>query len=390
MSKSLMFVVLGGHGHVTPTLPLVGELVHRGHHVGYACGPEFADAVTATGTRWVPLPGLPQFRPPAQVGPEVVGLWLRHIFAALAATYPPLLAHAREQRPDAVVYDATNWPARLVADQLGIPAIRTVPNLAANESYSGVDQALTAGLDDDPTMTALAGDIAAFAAEYDVGLDFAATMDVTEALNLVFVPRAFQPAGDSFDDRFRFLGPVLGARPDEQAWASPDPERPLLYVSLGSIFTDHPELHRTCLDAFDDDRWQVCMTIGSTDLGQLGPIPATVQLRPWFPQLQVLAHASAFLTHAGMGSTMEALYHGVPMLTLPQMPEQVVNADRITELSLGHRLDPATLDPASLRRAAEELISSPRIRDSIDRMRAQARDGGGAVAGAEVIEAHLA
>jgi hypothetical protein len=31
-------------------------------------------------------------------------------------------------------------------------------------------------------------------------------MDVTEAVNLVFIPREFQPAGDSFDDRFHFLG----------------------------------------------------------------------------------------------------------------------------------------------------------------------------------------
>lgn len=223
-----MFVVLGGHGHVTPTLPLVGELVRRGHHVQYACGSEFADAVAAAGAWWVPLPGLPPFHPPAQVGPEVVRLWLRHFFTANAATYPPLLTHARARRPNAVVYDATNWPARLVADQLGIPAIRTVPNLAANATYSEVDQALTAGLDDDPTMTALTGDIAAFAAEHDVQLDFAATMDVTEALNLVFVPRAFQPACDSFDDRFRFLGPVLGERPGEQAWTPPAPGGPLL------------------------------------------------------------------------------------------------------------------------------------------------------------------
>lgn len=389
MPKRLLFAVLGGHGHVTPTLPLVGELVHRGHQVDYACGPEFAAAVAAAGARWVALPGLPPFHPPAQPGPEVVALWFRHFFTANAATYPPLFDQARDHRPDAVVYDATSWPARLVADQLGIPAVRTVPNLAANESYSEVDQALTAGLDDDPTMAAFAGDVAAFAAEHDVELDIAATMDVTEALNLVFVPRAFQPDGDSFDDRFRFLGPVLGQRPDEQPWAPPDPERPLLYVSLGSIFTEHPELYRTCLDAFDDGPWQVVMTIGATDPDQLGPRPATVQLRPWFPQLQVLARASGFLTHAGMGSTMEALYYGVPMLTLPQMPEQVVNADRITELGLGRRLDPASLDAETLRRAVDEVTTSPGIRTHLDQMRTQTRAGGGAGSGADAIEAHL-
>ena len=354
---------------MTPTLPLVGELVQRGHRVDYACGPEFGDAVGTAGARWVPLPGLPPFTPPSNVGPEAVALWFRHFFAALAATYPVLLEHCGEHRPDAVVYDATQWPARLVAHKLKIPAVRTVPNLAENESYSGVDQALTAGLNEAPEMAALADDVAAFAADHDVELDVAATMDVTEALNLVFVPRAFQPEGESFDARFRFLGPVLGTRPGEQTWSPPAPGRPLLYISLGSIFTERPEFYRTCLEAFDDGRWQVALTLGATDPAELGPLPDTVQVRPWLPQLAVLAHAAAFLTHAGMGSTMEALSYGVPMLTFPQMPEQAVNADRVAELGLGRRPDPDSLTAESLRSAVDEIAVRACLMDLDGRVR---------------------
>lgn len=384
----LLFVALAGHGHVTPTLPLVGELVHRGHQAEYACGPEFGDAVEAAGASWVALPGLPPFIPPADVGPEAIGLWFRHFFAALAATYPILLEHCSEHRPDAVVYDATNWPARVVARKLGIPAVRTVPNLAENDAYSGVDQALNAGLDDDPEMAAFAEDVAAFAAEHRVDLDVASTMDAVEALNLVFVPRAFQPEGETFDERFRFLGPVLGRR-SPQRWTPPDPTRPVLYVSLGSIFTEHPEFYRTCLNAFDGQRWQVAMTIGDTDPAALGPIPDNVQVRSWFPQLDVLAHAWAFITHTGMGSTMEALYYGVPLLALPQMPEQAVNADRVVELGLGHRLDPEALTEGGLRRTVEEIVPSSTIQGNINRMRNQARRAGGACGGADAIEQYL-
>ena len=389
MPYRLLFAVLGGQGHATPTLPLVGELTRRGHHVDYACGPEFADPVTTVGAQWVALPGLPPFHPPAHVGPEIVALWFRHFFAANAASFPALLERCRERRPDAVVYDATSWPARLVAAQLGIPAVRTVPHLAANDSYRGVDQALTAGLDDDPTMAAFATDVAAFADEHQVELDVAATMDVPEALNLVFVPRAFQPAGESFDDRFRFLGPLLGERAGEPPWEPLDSQRPVLYISLGSIFTDHPEFYRTCLQAFEDERWQVAMSTGGTDPDTLGPRPPTVDVRPWFPQLQVLARAEGFISHAGMGSTMEALYHGVPLLTLPQMPEQVVNADRVSALGLGHRLDPERLDPDRLRQRVDEVTASPEIRTNLEWMRDQIHHSGGAPGGADAIEAHL-
>jgi MGT family glycosyltransferase len=390
VSRLVLFVCLAGHGHVTPTLPLVAELVRRGHRVEYACGPEFMEAIGQTGAQWVAMPGLAPFIPPAQVGPEIVALWFRHFFAGLAATYPVLLAHCRTHRPDAVVYDATNWPARLVARRMGLRAVRTIPNLAENETYSQVNDALNSGLKDDPQMAAFADDVAGFAATHGVDLDVAGTMDVVEDLNLVFVARAFQPAGDSFDDRFRFVGAMIGGRERVQSWSSPHPELPLLFVSLGSIFTDRPDFYRTCVEAFGDGHFQVAMTIGDVDPADVGPLPPTVQVASWYPQLAVLRQARAFITHAGMNSTMEALYYGVPMLALPQMPEQAVNADRVAALGLGLKLDPQAITADALRSAVDQVTVSPVIQANLHRMQAEVRDAGGAEAGAHAIEEYLA
>ncbi|ANY10283.1 macrolide family glycosyltransferase [Pseudonocardia sp. HH130630-07] len=386
----MLFVALAGHGHVTPTLPLVSELAARGHRIGYATGPEFADAVEAAGAARVGLPALAPFVPPAEVGPDVLVRWFRHFFAGLAATYPVLDRHCRAHRPDVVVYDATNWPARLIARRHGIPAVRTVPNLAENDVYTGVDRALRAGVEGTAAMAAFAAEVAAFAARHDSELDVDATFDAIEDLNLVFVPRGFQPAGDTFDPRFRFLGPVLGRRAGP-AWAPSDPDRPLLYVSLGSIFTDHPGFYRRCVEAFAGSGWQVAMTIGGLDPAALGPLPDEFQVRPWFPQLDVLARASAFVTHSGMGSTMEAVHHGVPMVTVPQMPEQAVNADRVVELGLGRRIDPVTTSAAELRRTVETVATDAGIRRRLDDLGERARGGaGGARAGADAVEDLLA
>jgi MGT family glycosyltransferase len=390
VSRLVLFVCLAGHGHVTPTLPLVADLVRRGRRVEYACGPEFREAIGRVGAQWVAMPGLAPFVPPAQVGPEIVALWFRHFFAGLAATYPVLLAHCRANRPDAVVYDATNWPARLVARRMGLRAVRTIPNLAENETYSQVDDALNTGLEGDPQMAAFADDVATFAAAHGVDLDVAGTMDVVEDLNLVFVARAFQPAGDSFDDRFRFVGAMIGGREQVQSWSSPHPELPLLFVSLGSIFTDRPDFYRTCVEAFGDGHFQVAMTIGDVDPADVGPLPPTVQVASWFPQLAVLRQARAFLTHAGMNSTMEALYYGVPVLALPQMPEQAVNADRVAALGLGVKLDPQAITADALRSAVDQVTVSPVIQANLHRMQAEVRDAGGAEAGAQAIEEYLA
>ncbi|NUT50406.1 MAG: glycosyl transferase [Saccharothrix sp.] len=354
-----------GHGHITPTLALVEELVGRGHQVDYATAPEHADAVTAAGATWAPLPPPPPFRPPATG--DVMAAWFRHYFAVMRAVYPVLLDRCRTDRPDVICYDATNWPARIVARRLGIPAARCVPHLASNDSFALMAPDSARVIEDD---------CARFAAEHGVALDAAGTLDVPEALNLVFVPKLFQPAGDTFDGTFRFLGPLLGHRAAEP-WSPRRPDLPLLYVSLGSVMAD-PALHRSCVEAFDDGTWQLALKADD-----LGPVPATVEVRDWFPQPAVLRRADAFVTHAGMNSTMEALSFGVPLIVVPRTPEQVANADRVVELGLGRRLT----DVADLRSVVEQVTADRAVRANLDRMRAAIHGSGGAALGADLLVA---
>ncbi|KAF8394638.1 hypothetical protein HHK36_020852 [Tetracentron sinense] len=48
----------------------------------------------------------------------------------------------------------------------------------------------------------------------------------------------------------------------------------------------------------------------------------------WCPQEKVLAHPSiaCFVTHCGWNSSLESLSSGVPIVTLPQLGDQVTNA----------------------------------------------------------------
>ncbi|SDM55232.1 macrolide family glycosyltransferase [Allokutzneria albata] len=357
-----LFVTLTGHGHITPTLALVEELVRRGDRVDYATGAEHADAVTGAGAAWVELPGLPPFRP---TGGNVMAAWFRHYFAAMRATYPVLLDRCRTVRPDVICYDATNWPARVVAEKLGIPAVRCVPHLASNDSFR---------LMEPEEARVIESDCARFAAEHDVTLDVPGVLDLPEKRNLVFLPREFQPAGDTFDETFHFIGPVLGRR-DAEPWSPEHDDLPLLYVSLGSVMAD-PAFYRACVDAFGDGAWQVAM-----NARDVGPVPATFDVRRWFPQPSVLRRARVFVTHAGMNSTMEALHFGVPLVMVPQTPEQEANADRAEELGLGERLR----HNADLRAAVERVAGSDTIRRNLDRMRDAIRAGGGAERGADLI-----
>ncbi|KUL38834.1 glycosyl transferase [Streptomyces sp. NRRL F-4489] len=387
MAKHLLFVALFGHGHVNPTLPLVEELIRRGHRVDYATSAEHAEAVTRAGARWVELPPIAPIDPPTEFGPEVFGTFLRHVFAGMRAAYPVLRDHCATERVDAVCYDAMNWSARVVAEQLGIPAVQCLPHFAGNEHFSLFAEFTHGPGGENVFAKALGPDCAEFAAEFGVELD-PAQMDVTEKLNLVFIPREFQPAGDTFDERYHFIGPSVGSRADEE-WSPPDADKPVLFISLGTVFNDRPEFYRTCLEAFGDGAYHVAMTVGGVDPDALGPIPECFDIRSRFPQPAVLRRAAAFVSHTGMNSTMEALYYGVGLVAVPQMPEQAANAERARELGLGERLDARTLTAESLRAAVDRVASGAEVRANLDRMREVVRSSGGAVRGADLIEEYL-
>lgn len=357
----ILFVTLAGHGHVTPTLAVVEELVRRGAEVEYATGAEHADAVTGAGARWVELPALPDFHPATD---NPIDEWFPHYFRAMSAIYPVLLERCRTDPPELICYDSTNWPARLVARKLGIPAVRTVPHTASNEHYTLMDAGLA---------RFIADDLAKFVAANDVELDIPSTIEAPEQTSVVFVPREWQPFGETFDESFHFVGPVLGSRLDEE-WSPARTDLPLVFVSLGSMMSD-ADFYQACLDQFGDGTWQVAMTARDVESSEY------VDVRPWFPQPAVLKHAEVFISHGGMNSTMEALHQGVPLVVVPLTPEQATNGDRVAELGLGERVD----DYAELRAAVERVASSGTIRSSLDRMRAAIDAGGGAARAADVI-----
>lgn len=127
------------------------------------------------------------------------------------------------------------------------------------------------------------------------------------------------------------------------------------------------------------------MAIGDrVERADLGVVPAGFDVRPHFPQLEVLKHATVFVTHAGMNSTMEAVLNQVPTVAVPQMPEQRANARRLAELGLGSTLTEHTA-PA-LRRAVSEMDESGPVRKNLAEMAELFRAAGGATAAVDAID----
>jgi MGT family glycosyltransferase len=373
-----------GAGHINPTLGIVAELVRRGHRVTYWAPRVFGDRIAETGARfepaistWEQLDG----GPPQMHGKELIramGLLLDETAAMV-----PMLAETSP--PDLVLHDGTlAWWGRILAHRWRVPAVETWPNFVSNKHWSMNTYARINPVSPRFLWQILrVGRYLRGQGISDVG---SFLQGRSAAARIVTLPRAFQYAGDTFDG-WHFVGPCLTERALHADWTPPANGQPVLLVSLGTAYNARPEFYRMIIESAVGRPWHVVLAIGDqVDPAGLGPIPDNVEVHHQVPQLAVLRHARAFVTHGGMGSTMESIYRQVPLIAVPQMAEQRANADRIAALGLGLALDPAHLDADTTWTAVIAVADDAGVRDRLAQMRTEMDAAGGATKAADVIE----
>ncbi|WP_442792177.1 macrolide family glycosyltransferase [Micromonospora sp. NBC_01796] len=378
------------HGHVNPSLEIIRTLVQRGHRVTYANDPAFAEVIEGTGAELKPygstLPGDGGSGTDDPI--EQLTLFLDDAIAML----PQLRAAYAGDRPDLFLYDIAGAPARLLGEQWGIPAIQLSSTFVAWDGYEQEMAPVVESMRADPR-----------GADYYQRFEKWLTVEgssVTDSMafqgrpvrSLVLPPEALQPNADRVDRSvYSFVGPVLGDRSHQGPWVRPDGVEKVLLVSLGSAFTRQPEFYRRCIVAFGDlPGWHTVLQIGShVDPAELGPVPDSVEVRPWVPQLAVLEQADAFVTHAGMGGSSEGIYCGTPMIAVPQAADQFANAEQLASLGVARVVDSATVTAVELRETLLALTADPAVVARSADLKRQAREAGGADRAANLIEAEL-
>ncbi|XP_025424454.1 UDP-glucuronosyltransferase 2B13-like isoform X2 [Sipha flava] len=67
--------------------------------------------------------------------------------------------------------------------------------------------------------------------------------------------------------------------------------------------------------------------------GELHDKPSNVMIRKWMPQRDILAHPNVklFISHGGLLGTTEAVYEGVPILSIPIFGDQMTNVKAVRD-----------------------------------------------------------
>jgi MGT family glycosyltransferase len=382
----IAFMAVPTHGDLDPTLGVVTELVKRGHRVTYATNEEFAPRVEAAGAKAVRYSStLPSPSDPASKWPSGWDMTfaMRMFLDELVEVLPQVAEAYRGDEPDLVVYEVIGWHGPILAEKWGVPAIQLSPMPVA---YEGMENDI--GLEPTPEFFSFVEDFGKFVAEQDVTIT-PADIQMNPRRCVALLPRAFQIGADSIPDNYTFVGPVLSELELDGSWTKPD-DRPVVLVSLGTVDNDVPRFFRLCVEAFSGLGWHVVLTTGGgVDPAELGEVPDDVEVHTWVPQLQVLAQASAFVTHAGLGSVLHGMYHGVPMIAVPPAAQQVLNAKRLDDLGLGVHLPMAEVTAAGLRETLLAVAADEEMAGRLDRMRELIARSGGAAEAADIVEAEL-
>ena len=395
MSHHFLFVAIPDRGHLFPNLSVVSELVRRGHRVTVVTGESMAEVVRPSGATLLPYDSKYDRIDVLGTTNDNTTSMPRILTEDSGAMVRAALAGLADDVPDLIVGDSVTPLAwRILSEKWRRPAVQSTPVFASNEHWSYLKAMMGAGIisgapDQSDVFTAMAEVIASFGIDTPAG-EF---LQQGEAFTIAYLPRAFQFEGDTFDEsRFAFVGPSIDDRPVLGRWQPPAGDRPVVLVSLGTTFNRNSDFFRTAADAFADQPWHVVMTVGDAfDPADVGPLPPNVEIHRWLPHLEVLERASAFVTHGGMGSVMDALHTGTPLVMVTLTPVDLPTAQRIRELGVGRAVDFGTpVSAEGLRDLVAEVVGDEEILANTQLLRKHVRESGGSREGADVLEKVLA
>ena len=363
------FITWDGGGNVSVALGIGVELVGRGHRVSVVGPASLRVSIGDAGLEFVELGASPPTDPAARSMylVEIVGS------TSLGNRLPVVVA---EVQPDAVVIDCNlSWAlgssfsvpvAVLVHTALGLyvrewqlvidaanerrQAIGQAPFAAASTAWSAHQSLLIASLAQFDRVPSPLPDNAAY-----VGL----------------VSRPRRTRSQSFP-AVESLGP------------------PVVLVSYSSDpLQNNPKRIQAVLDALAELQVRILATTSGTFEPSELSIPPNATVVGDLSLHDVLPLAAVAVAHAGHGTTLAALCHGVPLVCVPGIGrDQLPIASRVAELGLGIAVVKGD-DPYEIRNAVSTMLGDSSFRKRAEDFKNYCGDTDGATTAADLLERML-
>lgn len=338
--KKIAFFCIPAHGHTNPMLPVAAELVRRGNTVRFYSFDEFEKKIRAAGAEYISCDSfLPKLTKQEEAGLKNVStteMTVQDIRITLGMN-DFLNQEFQSFRPDVVYTDSVCFWGKLNAWKHKVPMVVSTSTFAFNQMSSKYMKNSLKEMADMifglPKISRELKKLEPYGFHVKNVLSLIQSDNDTDSI--VYTSRRFQPCAESFSDHYAFVGPSVFSDivPEKKK------ERPLIYISMGTVINDRPDFYGKCIGALKSLNADVIISCGNAvDREKLGVLPDNIKVYPFVDQLAVLAKADAFITHCGMNSVSESLYMAAPMILYPQTSEQRAVARRVEEIGAGAAL----------------------------------------------------
>ncbi|MBO5371816.1 MAG: glucosyltransferase [Lachnospiraceae bacterium] len=362
MSK-IVFFCIPAYGHTNPTLPVVKELVDLGHEVYYYSFNEFKEKIENAGAHFISCDGVDLGMEETEnsgdrIGKDIV-FATELIVKSTLALDEWVTTDMKKLKPDVIVSDSVAYWGKLVAMKLGIPYVSSTTTFAFNQYSSQIMKKSL--LDLFKMLFQMPKTKKVLAPLRDKGYPAENVLSIVQNDNdthtIVYTSKEFQPCAETFSDKYTFVGPCI---PSTEAAIDKTREK-LVYISLGTVNNKNIIFYKNCIKAFTESEYEVIMSVGKdTDIEALGTIPDNVHVYSFVDQIAVLQKAEVFLSHCGMNSVSESLYHGVPLVLFPQTSEQEGVAFRVSQIEAGIHLN--AVDANTIYSAVDTILMNEKYR----------------------------
>jgi zeaxanthin glucosyltransferase len=402
-------------GHLDPLAAMGRSLIRRGHRVTVFHVPDVEPKVRSQGLGFVPL-GADRFPPgtlPASVaklaalhGPASLKFAVRcacDISEAILDTGPAAFSSAGV---DVVLVDQNEPAGASVAEYLGLPFLSACTSLPLNREPSipppfvgwpyrpdrfGQLRNKLGFVFSDRFIAPLQKTLNRYRALWNLPPLRTPDDSFSPFAQIAQMPRSFDFPRRALPDAFHYLGPWF----DDHSSRIPFPfekldGRPIIYGSIGTLQQARSDKFRIMAEACSGLEAQLVVSLGQPEAKQSCELPGNPIVVNYAPQIEILRRAAVTITHAGLNTTQQALYFGVPMVAIPLTHDQPAIAARVAWTEAGIVIPPKSLSTERLRTALRRLLPRDNpYRQAALRIGRESQAAGGVEAAADIAVAVL-
>lgn len=363
-NKHFLFVTMDGGGNIPPVFGLAKRLKARGHRITFLTEPCLKAPVLDMGMEFTPFEEYFTRTDRNEdffqdVGPRATKTAAldRVVFGPARSVTHQTLDTIKNMDPDVLVVDCL-MPGAIIAGEVERIPVAVVfhfpeyfpgPNrppgimgLIPGKGPLGKFRDRLLGAVFHKVLNRYLPSLNELYTEYNLKpLERTADIMSRPALRLMTTLRSFDFPVIPAPDNIRYSGPVLDDPDWVEPWTDPwDPEdaRPLVVVSLSSTFMDQKNVLQRIISALGRLEIRALVTLGPVlNPNDFSPATNTRLVRS-APHSVIFPVADLVITHAGHGTIMRALSHGIPLLCMPLGRDQLDNAAKVSYHGCGIRL----------------------------------------------------